>query len=235
MRCVIVEDELPAVEILKNHISHFEELQLVKICYTATEAFEFLHRNQVDVLFLDIQMPGMSGLQLIQTLRAHSVIILTTAFREFALQGYELEVTDYLLKPISLDRFSKSVSKVFKIKMNGLTKGNDLPQQILDEPFIYIKVDREFQKIELSELMYIESLRNQLKFVTEKNAYITLMPISQVELKLPKYFLRIHRSFIVSTRYIDKFTTSYVIINGKSLPVGNFYKMNFQRWVAGNL
>ncbi len=235
MKCVIVEDELPAIEILKNHISHYEELHLVKVCHTAMEAFEYLHKNPADLIFVDIQMPGISGIQLIESLRVRPDIILTTAFREYALQGYELEVADYLLKPISLERFSKSIGKIFRNRSMDMNKVIGINQPLLDEPFIYVKIDREFQKIELADLLYIESLRNNLKFVTEKGIYIAVMPISQIEAKLPNYFLRVHRSFIISTRHIDKFSSTYVIIKNTQIPVGNFYKMNFQQWLSGNM
>lgn len=235
MKCIIVEDELPAVEILKSHLSHFSEIELVKICHSAMETVQYLSSNHVDILFLDIQMPKMNGLQMLTALKSRPNVIITTAFREYALQGFELEVTDYLLKPISLERFSKAIAKVLSSQSSKNYESVNTPPSLLSEPFIYVKVDREYQKIELSKLLYIESLRNHIKLVTLDKSYITLMPLAEIELKLPQYFLRVHRSFVVSSLHIDRFTQTDLVIHKKIIPIGNYYKQNFKNWVVEHL
>lgn len=235
MKCLIVEDEQPAVKVLIQHISSFPELQVEAVCHTAMDAMAILQKSRIDILFLDIQLPKMNGIQLLNTLSQKPIVILTTAFREFALQGYELEVTDYLLKPISFERFAKAVGRLYKFNQNTHEPVHDNNTRILADPFIYVKIDREFQRIALDELLYVESIKNHVKLVTKHKAFITLMSISEIELKLPPNFLRIHRSFIVSTQYIQKFTQTYVIIEGQTIPVGNHYKMVFQKWIQKNL
>jgi len=235
MKCVIVEDEQPAVKVLLQHISIFPELQVEAVCYNAMEAMAILQKSRIDILFLDIQLPKMNGIQLLNTLTQKPIVILTTAFREFALQGYELEVTDYLLKPISFERFAKAIGRLYKMSQNTYEPLQDINTKVLAEPFIYVKIDREFQRIALDELLYIESIKNHVKLVTKDKVFITLMSISEIELKLPPNFLRIHRSYIVSTQHIQKFTHTYVIIKNQTIPVGDYYKMSFQKWIQKNL
>ena len=236
MKCMIVEDEAPAVRILQNHISHFPELEISHVFHNALDAMVQLQRSPVDLLLLDIQLPKMSGIELLHTLDTRPSVILTTAFREYALDGYELEITDYLLKPISFERFARAIRRVYSSKKVPFS----LPSPVSEgsgysEPFIYIKHDREFVKVNLKDIQYVESVKNHVKIATREKTLFTLIGIGEMEQKLPGNFIRVHRSFIVNTRQIEKFTQTTLVISGRSLPLGNLYKQSFFQWVNRNM
>lgn len=236
MKCLIVEDEVPAITVLESHIGHFRELEIVGKHHNAMDAMVTLQTKRVDILFLDIELPKISGIQLLNSLHRKPFVIMTTAHREFALEGYELEITDYLLKPISLERFTKALTKVYRFSQTPM----DLPQMTtrapeLSEPFIYVKAEREYVKILLRDILYIESIKNYVKIITEKTTVITLLGISEIGQKLPDEFVRVHRSFIVSIHHIARFTHSQIIVGNKSIPIGKHYKMNFLEWVGKNM
>ena len=234
MKCIIVEDELPAVKVIQNHISQFSDLELIGTYHNAMDAFIELQKNHsIDIVFLDIQLPQMSGIQLLHSLTRFPSIILTTAYREFALDGYDLEITDYLLKPISLERFTKAIAKIYKQQLRQLTIP-DYPIEnkpsIFSDPFIYVRADRENIKIKLKDIHYIESIKNHIKIFKEAEHVVTLASLSQIEERLPKqYFQRIHRSYIIGLDHITKFTQTNVTILGKSIPIGGFYKQQFNK------
>lgn len=232
MKCIIVEDELPAIRVIENHISHFSDLELVGTYNNAMDAFVVLQKNHsIDIVFLDIELPKMSGIQLLHSLTRFPNIVLTTAYREFAIDGYDLEITDYLLKPISLERFTKSIAKIYKqqLKQLNIPKQNlDNKKPIFSDPFIYVKADRENIKIKLKDIQYIESIKNHVKIFTQAESIITLVSLSQIEERLPaQYFQRIHRSYIVGLEHINRFTQTHVTILNKSIPIGGFYKQQF--------
>jgi len=236
MKCLIVEDEVPAITVLENHIGHFKDLEIVDAHNNAMDAMVTLQTKRIDILFLDIELPRISGIQLLNSLHRKPFVIMTTAHREFALKGYDLEITDYLLKPISLERFTKALTKVYRF--SNMTM--DFPLAIsktpeFSEPFIYVKSEREYVRVNLSDIQYIESIKNYVKIVTLNSTIITLLGISEIEQKLPNDFIRVHRSYIVSLQHIARFTHSQIIIGNKSIPVGNHYKMNFLEWVGKNM
>ncbi|RNL82912.1 DNA-binding response regulator [Sinomicrobium pectinilyticum] len=239
MKCMIVEDEQPAVKVLESYIGHFSDLEITGVHHNAMDAFTSLQKSPVDILFLDIQLPKISGIQFLHSLHDHPAVILTTAHREFALDGYELEITDYLLKPISFGRFTKAIAKVYKQHQKPLNIPRETPADnrvLFSEPFIYIKSDREFIKIYLKNILYIESIKNHVKLATLCGNYFTLMSLSQAEEKLPGgHFMRIHRSFIVSLEHISKFTPAGIQIGNKYIPVGRHYKKGFLHWVEKNI
>lgn len=226
MKCLIIDDEEMAIKVIENHLTHVNGLESVGTCANAMEAFSILQKESIDLLFLDVQMPKMSGLGLLRTLSVKPHVILTTAHREFALDGYDLDVVDYLLKPIALDRFLKAVAKVFRLENNVLPSSNLVSLTELKEPaFFYIKSERQFIKILLEEVLYMESLRNHIKIVTTQGGFTTLLGISQMEEKLPpQHFLRIHRSFIVSLSKIRQFSQTELSVGEKILPIGNLYR-----------
>ncbi len=232
MKCIIVEDELPAIKVIQNHISHFSDLELVGTYTNAMDAFMELQKNHtIDVIFLDIQLPQISGIQFLKMLDTYPSVILTTAYREFALDGYDLEITDYLLKPISLNRFAKAIAKVYKQQWKE-PKIPDFPTEempsLFSDPFIYVKADRENIKIKLKDIQYIESIKNHIKIKTENGQIVTLVGLSKIEERLPgTYFQRIHRSYIVNLEHITSFTQSSITIGTKCIPIGNFYKQKF--------
>lgn len=239
MKCMIVEDEKPAVTVLKSHISAFQDLEIVEVHHTAMDALISLQKNKIDILFLDLNLPRMNGMDLLNTLTDPPAVIMTTAHREYALESYQFDVTDYLLKPISFDRFAKSIAKVYKQKsllQPVQIMQNLQPEISLAPSCIYVKVDREFVKIVLRDILYVESIKNHVRIVTSTHSYITLSSLKAIEDRLPNnQFVRIHRSYIISLSRFDKFSMTNVIINDKTLPIGGFYKQSFLSKVNGQI
>jgi DNA-binding LytR/AlgR family response regulator len=226
LKCIIVDDEEMAIRVIASHIDNIKELEIVGTYSNAIEAFAVLQKQEIDLIFLDIQMPKMNGLTMLRSLSKPPHIILTTAHREFALEGYDLSVMDYLLKPISFERFLKAVGKVLQAEKVQQTLPES-PAQLSfgDAPFIYIKSERQFVKILLNEILYVESLKNHVKIITQKETVISLITISEMEEKLPpQHFLRIHRSYIAAVSKIEKFTHTSIHIGKHELPIGEFYK-----------
>ena len=238
LKCIIVDDEEMAVKVIASHVGNIKELELVGIYTNAVDAFAALQQQQIDIVFLDIQMPRMNGITLIRSLSSPPHIILTTAHREFALEGYDLDVTDYLLKPISFERFLKAVGKV--LQHEKIQYDNEALIQAAasnsETPFIYIKSDRQFVKVLLDDILFIESIKNHVKIVTTKQTHFTLVTISDMEEKLPpQRFIRIHRSYIVSVSKLEKFTHTSVTIDKLELPVGESYKNELLKRLNQNL
>ena len=237
MKCMIIEDEVPAIKVLESHISHFSDLEIHSIHNNTMDALSALQKGEVDILFLDIQLPKISGIEFLKGLNVKPAVILTTAHREYAVEGYELEITDYLLKPISFERFAKSLAKAYNFTNRKLEREQGKPLlfqgkiekgSAFSAPFIYIKCEREYVKVLLEELLFVESIKNHIKVVTTKATLLTLMSLSQMEERLPqKHFMRIHRSFIISLHHISKFNHTYVIIENKMIPIGRHYKQAF--------
>lgn len=238
MKCLIIDDEEMAIKVIESHISRISGLEVAGIYYNAMDAFAAMQGKDIDLLFLDIQMPRMSGLSLLQMLPSRPHVILTTAHREFALDGFNLDVVDYLLKPISFDRFLKAVGKVFRLEKTALPVSNIPPVEApkAEQPFFYIKSDRKFIKILVDEVIYIESLRNHIKVVTENGSFITLLSISEMEEKLsPQHFIRIHRSFIVPISRIKQFSQTQVTVMNTELPIGNLYRTAVLKRLNGSV
>lgn len=231
IRCLLVDDEPHALIVLKTHIQSFPFLELVGECNHALSAFEFCQKNQVDLIFLDIQMPQLTGLEFIKSLPHPPPVIFTTAHRNFALDGFELGAVDYLLKPISLDRFLKAVYRVTQQRQVE-TDENYLPAT---ERFLYFRAERKMIKVFLSEILFIESLKDYVKIMTTKGQIITKLSISSVEEMLPDdQFIRIHRSFIIAINKIDSFTNADVFIGKSELPIGPLYKHEITRKLRVN-
>lgn len=230
IRCVIVDDEPLALDVLESYIDKIDHLELVARLDNAIEAFNLLNREQVDLLFLDIQMPRLSGIELLRNISSPPKVIFTTAYRDYALQGYELDVMDYLLKPISFDRFLKAVNKLnrdsliepgIKAQESSFT---NIPQQY-EEAFLYLKADKKMVKILLKDILYIESLKDYIRVKTTSKTVTAYQRISYMEEKLPENrFLRIHRSFIVAKDKIDAFSPPSVEIGDITLPIGRNYR-----------
>jgi DNA-binding LytR/AlgR family response regulator len=237
LKCIIVDDEEMAIKVISNHIANIKELEIIGTYNNAVEAFTFLQQQPIDLVFLDIQMPKMTGLTLIRSLSKLPYIILTTAHREFALEGFDLNVIDYLLKPISFERFMKAVGKVLELeKIQHPSPENNVATTTDELPFVYIKSERQFIKVLLDEILYIESIKNHVKIVTQKETLVTLMTISEMEEKLPpQRFARIHRSYIASVSKIEKFTHAIINIAKYELPIGEFYKNEVLKRLNQNL
>ena len=222
---LIVDDEPLARKLIASHASKIEGLELVAECGNAIEAINLLRTKSVDLIFLDIQMPEVSGIQFVNTLKNPPSIIFTTAFRDFALEAFELEAIDYLLKPISFERFVKSVNKFFDKKITTSTVR--LEKGDTTENFLCVKADRKVHKVLLDDILYIESLDEYVKVYTRNNILVTRENISTLEQKLPRNsFVRIHRSFIVSAKGVTSLSADGVELGKKLLPFGRAYKQS---------
>lgn len=230
--CLAVDDEPPALEVLKKYIQSVHSLELAGTCCDAIEALSFLQNHPVDLLFLDIQMPQLLGTDLIRTLKKPPKVIFTTAFRKFAVEGFELNAVDYLLKPISFERFIKAVNKVMDTSLqvseanfNGNNKSNNHV-----ESFISLRADRKNLKVSLNDILYIESLKDYIKVITISKTIITKQSISSIEEMLPKEsFIRIHRSYIVSLNKIESYTNELIGIAKQELPISRMYKLEVSK------
>jgi len=227
--CLAVDDEPPALEVIKKYISLVPSLELAGTCINAVEALAMLRQNQIDLLFLDIQMPQILGTDFVRTLKNPPKVIFTTAFRKFAVEGFELDAVDYLLKPISFERFLKAINKVTEnLSQKSETDSIDTvleKKKEVNDPFIYFRADRKVLKITLDDILYIESLKDYIKVVTKTRTIITKQSISSLEEMLPKdSFTRIHRSYIVSISKIESYTSELIEIAELQLPISRMYR-----------
>jgi len=224
LRCIAVDDEPLALELLEDNISKVPFLQLVASCTNAMEAMKILQSQQVDLIFLDIQMPGLTGLQFIQSLSQKPMIILITAYEKFALQGFNLDVTDYLVKPVPLDRFIKACNKAWEL----FQLKNPVNQNNISTPeYFFVNVDYSLLKITISDIMWIEGLKDYIKIhlKSSSKAVITRMGMKVIEDQLPaSKFLRIHKSYIIAIESITAIRKTSVFLGTMELPVGENYR-----------
>ena len=232
---MIVDDEPLAIEVLESYVARMDELELVATSDNAIKAFEILKKQPVDLLFLDIQMPKLNGIEFLKILDPSPKVVFTTAYREYALESYELNVLDYLLKPISFERFLKTINKISNSEAPLVSES--LPTKEVEEPYIFMKSDRKMVKVMLKDICYIESLKDYIRIKTDEGKdIVSLQKISYVEEKLPsQQFLRIHRSFIVSVKKIEKFSSQTVEIKGKEIPIGRNYKSEVASFLNDDL
>lgn len=221
IRCIIIEDEPLAVKVLTDYISQVPFLDLQGSFKDAILATEYLRENSVDLIFLDIHLPKLKGMAFLKTLSHPPAIIITTAYHQYAVEGFNLNVTDYLLKPFEFDRFLIAVTKVKtlqKEKAEPVAAGET-------KDFIFLNVQKKKVKILFSEILFIESQREYIRIVTTRKEYLSKMGTQEIEELLPaSLFKRIHRSFIVSINKIESFTADTVEVNGIPIPVGRGYK-----------
>jgi DNA-binding LytR/AlgR family response regulator len=227
IKCIVVDDEPLAHSVLEKYISSLSSLELLKKCNNALEAMSFLHQNKVDLMFLDIKMPELSGIEFLKTLTHPPQIILTTAYSEYALQGYEYSVTDYLLKPFSFERFLKAVNKVINKKVEN-TSTLSANRESVDD-FIFLKADKIDHKVLFSEIKYIEGYGNYIKVFTNNKMLMVAETLATIEKNLPtEMFVRIHKSYIVSIKKIQQIDGNMINIGKKMIPIGKFYKMRVE-------
>lgn len=224
--CLAVDDEPPALEVLKKFITSVHSLELAATCTDAIEAMNFLQAKPVDLIFLDIKMPELLGTDLIRALKNPPKVIFTTAYRKYAIEGFELDAVDYLLKPISFDRFLKAVSKVMQTSLTETKHEDEVLNKRSGSPgFINFRSDRKMIKVALNDILYIESIKDYIKVVTITHTVITKQPISSVEEMLPKeIFIRIHRSYIVALNKIESYNNELVWIAKQELPISRMYR-----------
>jgi len=221
IKCIIVEDEPLAVKVLSDYISQVPFLELHGSFKDAILATDYLRSNAVDLIFLDIHLPKLKGMAFLKTLTNPPAVIITTAYHQYALEGFNLNVTDYLLKPFEFERFLVAVTRV---KITQTEKHRSI-EEPAEKDHLFLNVQKKKVKILFSEILYIESQREYIKIVTTKKEYISKMSTHEIESLLPaNLFKRIHRSFIVSVSKIESYTAEAVEVNGISIPIGRGYK-----------
>lgn len=228
LRCVVIDDEPLALELIAEYVSQFRALQLLKTFDDAVEGVSYLHENQVDLLFVDINMPDLTGLELVASLTKKPIIIFTTAHRKFAFEGFELQALDYLLKPIAPDRFARAVEKAIDFFEYKNVNRSDVTE------YIFVYSEYRLVKIKVDEINYIESMDDYIKIYINDSPrpILSLLSLKGVLEKLPtKQFTRIHRSFIVPHAQVKSIQNKKVFLaSGKELPIGNSYSQFVEEW-----
>jgi DNA-binding LytR/AlgR family response regulator len=224
INCVVADDEQLARGIIESYIHRLDHLDLAASCSSGTEVYNALKGNTVDLLFLDVQMPQLTGIELLRTLNSPPPVIMTTAYREFALEGYELNVIDYLLKPVSFERFLKAVDKFEALRNPGRVLPHPMPDTTPTEAFIYVKSEKKMVRILLKDILYVEGLKDYVKIHTADKAIITYQTLISLEEKFPaNRFLRVHRSYIISLDHITAYSQVQIEIGKIAIPIGSSY------------
>ncbi len=228
-----MDDEPPAREIIRRYIEQVPTLELAGECGNALEAFSFLQQGSADLIFLDIRMPQLSGIDFLKSLKNRPKVIFTTAYTEYALHGYELDVVDYLVKPIPFERFLRAVDKAVG-QLPAPVSRSAAPATGAPESFVYFRVDRKMVKVMLSDILYIESMKDYVRVFTTEGMLITKQSLSSVEAMLPDTgFIRVHRSFIVSINGIRSFNAETIETAKAAIPIGKLYKNNVLKILGG--
>ena len=222
IKCIIVEDEMLAQQVIQSHLQKIDTCKLVAICNNALEAKEVLNKEEVDLMFLDIQLPGMTGLHFLRSLNNPPLVVLTTAYSEYAVESYEFNIIDYLLKPISFERFRKTIDKIIDggLSARVLKENDSLPAD-----HIFIKSNGKFVKVNFSEITYIKGMKDYLKIHTAKSRLVTHQTMNEMEKMLPvKQFIRIHKSYIIALSHIKSIYGNSIEMEDVTIPVGITYK-----------
>lgn len=224
IQCLVVDDEPSARDVIKHYIAQLPQLSLAGECSNAVQVMGFLQQHPVDLMFLDIHMPQLKGIELLKILKHPPQVILTTAYADYALEGYELDVVDYLLKPIPFDRFLKAVQKAMPATQPIVEVTPSAPANA-NEGFVYFRVDRKMVKVMLSDIYYIECMKDYAKVVTAGGTLVTRQSMNALEALLPEsLFLRTHRSFIVSLPKIKSFTHEVIEVDKAEIPIGKLFR-----------
>jgi len=238
IRCLAIDDEHLALDLLEDNILKVPFLHLVKRCKGAFEAMEILRTDQVDLIFLDIQMPDVSGIQLLKSLKQKPLVILTTAYEQYAIEGFNLDVIDYLLKPYTFDRFLRAVNKAHEyIDLREKARFLENPEEPLASPtYIFVRSDYKLVKIELADIHYIEGLKDYVKIYVGDKPILTQISMKALEEKLPTGdFIRVHRSFIVSFKKIDFVQKQQLSINKREIPISENYRDGLFKIITKNI
>ncbi|PMD90728.1 DNA-binding response regulator [Siphonobacter sp. BAB-5405] len=231
-RCLLVDDEPPALEILESYLEGLDGFEVVASCSNAIQAFRILQEKPVDVLFLDIHMPKLLGTDLLRSLPHPPQVIFTTAHPEFAVDAFDLAAVDYLLKPIAFDRFLRAVAKVERADQKPLPLLAEKEQSVTSQDaFLYFRADRKMVKVFLKNILYIESLKDYVKVITQnEKPLVVKQSMSALEETLPqRKFLRIHRSYLVAIDKIKAYTPTHLEVGGLELPIGRLYQKEVSR------
>ena len=231
-RCIIIDDEPIAIRVIRNHLASFPDFEVVAECNNALEAFTFLSKVKVDLMFCDIQMPQLTGVDFVRTLSHPPKVIFTTAYRDYAIDAFELQVIDYLLKPISFERFAKAIHH-FLEQSAPLLQTSETANSENDKEFIFLKADKKHYKINLCDLLYFESMGDYVVAYTTTQKIVSKERISYLSEQLPpEKFIQIHRGYIVSIDRIETVGPGFVEINRKKLPVGRNFKEQLNKLIG---
>ncbi len=233
IRCLLVDDEPLAQRVIERYAENIPFLEIVAKCNSAIEAIDVLHSMETDLIFLDINMPRLSGIDFLKTLKNPPLVIITTAYAEFAIQGYELDVVDYLMKPFAFDRFYKAIQKAEElIKSRELQSYEIKEVERADDSFIFIKSSKKTYKVTLDNILYIEALGDYVKIFTTDKMIVSYQSLKNIERLLPnRLFPRIHKSFIIALSRVDLIEGNNLKINDRMIPIGTNYKTDFERLI----
>jgi DNA-binding LytR/AlgR family response regulator len=229
LKCLIIDDEPVAIEILEDYIAKVDFLELAGSFRDAVKGLEFYHVHPADLIFLDINMPDISGIQFLKALTLRPLVIFTTAYSQYALESYDYDAVDYLLKPIEFDRFLKAVHKA-RQRYRTPMLGTSAPQR---EGFVVIKSGMDYVRIDLSDILYVQGAGNYVSFVTPRRSILSLMTMNEALRRLPRHsFFRIHRSYIINFNHVDVVEKERVKIRDEFIPIGETYRDLFLKAVA---
>ena len=224
-RCLIIDDEPLAIKLIRTHLSKLESFEIAGECKSALKAVEFLQREKIDLMFLDINMPEINGLDFLKSIPNPPYVIITTAYREYAIEGYDLDVVDFLLKPISFERFLKAINRYCNRSRNVVVKNTNNPCESEEMKFIYIQDGKNIYKILYDDVLYFEGYGEYVKVITANKNYMVRDSLSEFEHRYStEYFIRIHKSYIVNIQKITGFNTIQVILKNTQLPIGRMYR-----------
>jgi two-component system LytT family response regulator len=235
IRCIIIDDKPLAIDILADYAAKISFLELVATTTNPIEGLSLIHDQRIDLVFLDIQMPELTGLQFMKIAGKQCKVILTTAYSEYALDGFEHDVIDYLLKPIAFDRFYRAAEKALQVTGNGKDKA--VVQQTDQQPaeYLFVKTEHRIQKVNLKDILFIEGLQNYISINTTIGRILSLQTLKKIEEALPqKDFVRVHKSYIVALRHITAIERSRIFIGDVIIPVGDNYREDFYKIVDKN-
>jgi len=232
IRCMVLDDEPLAIDIMENYLQRLDGIY-VKRCENPIDAFKILQSEKFDLIFLDIEMPFLTGIEFLKTIKNPPAIIITTAYRDYAVEGFELEVLDYLVKPVSFPRFMKAFEKA--LKFINVATDNKAVTTNTDIEYLFLKVDRKFVKVQVNDILYIESLKDYIKVKTKESSFVSYQTLSSVTEKLPaEKFIRVHRSFTIAIDKVNVIEGSFVEIDGKTIPISREHKQSFLQMMQKN-
>ncbi|MGE5419766.1 MAG: LytR/AlgR family response regulator transcription factor [Chloroflexota bacterium] len=224
-RCLIIDDEPLAIKLIKSHLSKLDCFEVAGECRNALKAIELLRHEKIDLMFLDINMPEITGLDFLKTIPDPPYVIITTAYREYAIEGYDLDVVDFLLKPISFERFLKAINRFCNRTRTGVSQNEESVPEAKEKKFIHIQDGKNIFKLLYEDVMYFEGYGEYVKVITPGKTYIVRESLTEFENRLgPDSFLRIHKSYIVNLGKIKGFSTVHVLLSDMDLPIGRIYR-----------
>jgi len=225
IKCAIVDDEAIAIAVIERLLNKLPDIEVVASCQSAVEAYDMLKKKHIDLLFLDVEMPELTGIDFLKTLHNPPQVIITSANKDFALDGFELNVLDYILKPVTLERLLKAIDKYENTLSTPTLKKEDISKHVNPNEYIYVKENKKMVKILIDHIEYLESIKDYVRIITTRKKVVTKQLLSYFEEKLPSdKFIRIHRSIIVALGHIESYSSSSVDVAGIELPIGRSYK-----------